>query len=75
VEAVGQLSAECVTDAQGSVLRVRIEPGRYASLLQALFASRTFDPAWGLHSLDLSLVQGNLLDLVDAETRAWPARR
>ena len=31
-------------------------------------------PGWGLHRLDLSLPQGNILDVVEAETGAWAKR-
>jgi hypothetical protein len=73
-EYIGQASAECVSDADGSVLRVHIEPGVGAEALRSLFASRTMLPTWGLHSLDMSLVLGNLLDDLDAQTRSWSAR-
>ena len=71
VEALNQLSGECVTDDLGSVLRIRIEPGPYAPLLQAGLARGATIPGWGLHILDMSLVQGDILDVVDAETAAW----
>lgn len=75
VEAVNQLSGECVTDALGSVLRIRVEEGPYAPLLQAGLARGSTLPGWGLHILDMSLVQGNIFDVVDAETAAWARRR
>lgn len=74
VEAVGQLSAECVADKAGAVLRVTIEPGRYADLLTLLFDHATTTPSWGLHTLDISLVQGNMLDLIGGQSAAWMRR-
>jgi hypothetical protein len=31
-------------------------------------------PGWGVHPLDLSLVQGNILDVLDAEIATWQAQ-
>ncbi|MGI4880402.1 MAG: hypothetical protein ACRYG4_23290, partial [Janthinobacterium lividum] len=73
IELVGQLSAECVADDRGNVLRVTIEPGRFADQLAAGFARSTNNGGWGLHSLDLGLPQGNILDVVAAETATWQA--
>ena len=75
VEVVGQLSAACVTDDQGSVLRVRVEPGRYGDLLKATEASVTRLPNWGLHVVDVSFTAGNLRDLVAAQSAAWTAAK
>ncbi len=71
MEVLGQLSAACVTDAQGTVLRVTIEPGRFARLLQ--LALRSEHPGWGLHVMDVSLTQGNILDVIAAQSAAWSA--
>jgi hypothetical protein len=30
---------------------------------------------WGLHLIDANLTIGNLLDIVDAESTAWVAKR
>lgn len=76
VEVKGQLSAECVTDAQGAVLRIRIEPSRYQGLLSAAFDRLASDRlSWGLHPLDISLAQGNMLAMIGAQTEAWARRR
>jgi hypothetical protein len=37
-------------------------------------AESVFLPSWGLHVLDMPLTQGSLLDMVDAQARAWTAR-
>ena len=76
VEVKGQLSAECVTDAAGAVLRIRIEPSRYQGLLTAAFDRLASDRvSWGLHPLDISLVQGNMLAMIGAQTETWLARK
>lgn len=72
IETIGQLSAECVRDERGHVLRVRIEPGRHADLLEAALDRRAAaGPTWGLHAFDIALVQGNLIDLIGAQAAAW----
>lgn len=76
IETVGQLSADCFTDATGTVLRIHIEPGPNADLLTyALSRAASAAPGWGLHPLDISLVQGNMLDLIASQSAAWLARR
>jgi hypothetical protein len=75
VELVGQLSAECVADAQGAVLRVHVEPGPAAGLLGQVLERYSPAPAWGVHPLDISLVQGNMIDLIASQTTAWLARK
>jgi len=72
--AVEGLSAECVTDAGGSVLRVRALPGPNAAMLQTVLGATARVPGWGLHTLDVGLTQGTLLDLVETQSRAWTAR-
>lgn len=72
VEMLGQLTAECVTDGAGSVLRIRIEPTQYADVLDYVFGRyASASPGWGLHPLDISLVQGNMLDMIGAQATAW----
>ncbi|HTZ71065.1 MAG TPA: DUF3089 domain-containing protein [Acetobacteraceae bacterium] len=73
IDVEGQLSARCVADAQGNVLRVTIEPSRFARWLRiAIRDGAGDDPGgWGLHALDLDLTQGNVLDRVAQETTTW----
>lgn len=75
VELVGFLTAECVADAQGAVLRVRIEPSPAATLLDTLMKQYSQRPGWGEHGLDINLVQGNMIDLIGSQTAAWLARK
>ena len=74
VHVVGQLAAQCVKDSSGDVLSVTIEPTPLAPLLQAGLPKYELGPGWGLHRLDLSLPQGDVLGLVDAQTRTWLAK-
>lgn len=72
IEAIGQLSAECVRDGRGSVLRIRIEPGRHADLMEAALGRQAAAaPGWGLHALDIGLVQGSMIDLIARQSAAW----
>jgi hypothetical protein len=75
IEMAGQLSGECVTDTQGAVLRVRVEPGPNAELLRLGLQRYSPAPPWGLHPLDISLVQGNMIELIGQQSRAWLANR
>jgi len=75
VELAGQLTAQCVADAQGAVLRVHIEPGPAAGLLGVVMQRYSPAPGWGEHPLDISLVQGNMIDLIASQTGAWLARK
>lgn len=75
VEMAGQLTGECVSDKDGTVLRVSVEPGAYADLLKGFLDRSRVLPGWGLHKLDVNLVQGDLLDLVDAQSKTWAAKR
>jgi hypothetical protein len=73
VETIGQMSAECIADAGGTVLRIRIEPSKYADLLKtSLGRASSAAPDWGLHPLDISLVQGNVIDMIEAQAANWP---
>jgi predicted alpha/beta hydrolase family esterase len=75
VELIGQESAECVVDARSAVLRVRVEPGPLAPILSAGLARiGAFGEGWGLHPLDISLVEGNMIDLIASQGAAWSAR-
>jgi hypothetical protein len=75
IEVSGQLSAACVADAQGDVLRISILPSSFAGLLGRTLGAISSTPGWGLHRVDINLVQGNILDLLDAQTLAWHGPR
>ncbi len=75
VELIGQLSGECVTDAQGSVLRISLEESKFKDLLQVILTRGAVASGWGLHPLDVPLTLGDLLDLTEAQSKAWIAAR
>ena len=69
----GQLSGRCVADAQGDALRINVDPGRYAELLGDALDEAVIASGWGLHRLDVNLVQGNIVDLLAAQAESWSA--
>jgi hypothetical protein len=74
VALVGQLSGACKADALGDVLRVTVLPSKFAERLTASLDRGGAYPDWGLHRLDVALVQGNMVDVVAAESAAWAGR-
>ncbi|MEH3106082.1 MAG: DUF3089 domain-containing protein [Sphingomonas fennica] len=73
VESVGQMSAECRTDAAGAVLRVRVNEGPMAGIAAGWLGARPLPAAWGYHALDIALVQGNLIELIRQQAARWVA--
>ncbi len=73
----GLLSGECVSDAHGSYLAVtvnaeRADP-RTDDIIGDIVLGGQVQANWGLHLIDMNLVMGNLLDLVDTQSKAWLA--
>lgn len=71
VEQLGQLAADCVTDKGGATLRIHVEPGIFAGIIKQGLANTSKLPGWGLHALDYSLTQGDLIDDVEASSATW----
>lgn len=65
------VSGRCRTTASFSWLDVQFDPE--ISALRPSFGART-GPAWGLHTGDVSLALGDLVDLVAEQSAAWVAR-
>jgi hypothetical protein len=75
VEALGQLSGVCQSDSTGAnILVVTVEPGKFATADTTLLKAAEVAPGWGIHPQDLALVQGNILDVLDAEIATWQAK-
>jgi pimeloyl-ACP methyl ester carboxylesterase len=70
-EVIGGLSAECVSDASGANLRVKVLPGPHAEALMTTLKKSQHVAGWGLHNNDVALYLGNILDLIDLETQTW----
>lgn len=71
VESIGQLSGSCKTDARGNAFRATVDPGPWATDTRALLKKSEIRTGWGLHLRDIALVQGNMLDVLDAEIAIW----
>jgi hypothetical protein len=73
----GLLSGECVSDAHGSYLAVTVNADpkdpRAGDIIGDVVIGGQVQANWGLHLIDMNLVMGNLLDIVDAQSKAWLA--
>jgi DUF3089 family protein len=73
-EALGQLTGVCQADSTGAnIFVVTVQPGQFASANTASLKTAEVAPGWGIHPLDIALVQGNILDVLDAEILTWQA--
>ena len=48
---------------------------KYADRLRGSLQRYSPTPTWGLHPLDISLVQGNMISLIERQTKAWQTRQ
>jgi hypothetical protein len=75
VEALGQFSGVCKSDSTGAnIFVVTVEPGKLATANTAILKAAEVAPGWGVHPQDIGLVQGNILDVLDAEIATWQAK-
>ncbi|MGA2777648.1 MAG: DUF3089 domain-containing protein [Steroidobacteraceae bacterium] len=79
VSVPGLLSAECATTDQFNYLAVSVHADSSDVRTSDIPGDLTHDGVvltdWGLHLIDANLTIGNLLDVVDAEAKAWMAKR
>lgn len=79
VSVPGLLTAQCKTNEFATYLEVTVNgnPGdpRIDDITGDIGAVGKPLANWGLHLIDVNLTMGNLLDLVDAQSRAYRARR
>ena len=77
VKVPGLLSAECVSNANGSYLAVTVNADpkdpRTDDIIGDVVIGGKVQANWGLHLIDMNLTMGNLVDLVDAQSKAWRA--
>jgi hypothetical protein len=50
-----------------------VKPGQFAVADTAILKAEDIGGGWGLHPQDIALVQGNILDVLDAEIVTWQA--
>lgn len=68
---LAQYSGSCKADAKGNAFYVTADAGPMAERYTALLKLSELRAGWGLHVRDIPLVQGNMLDVLDAELAAW----
>jgi Protein of unknown function (DUF3089) len=74
VEALGQLSGVCQANSSGAnIFVVTVVPGMFAAANTAALKAAEVAPGWGIHPQDIALVQGNIMDVLDAEIATWQA--
>ena len=71
VEYADQVTGGCKELPAGNGFRVSVPPGPHAKEIDALMLRAQKRQGWGLHGLDIFLVQGNMLSVIAAESNAW----
>jgi hypothetical protein len=79
VSVPGLLSAKCATNENATYLEITVngkaDDPRVDDITGDLGAVGKPIAAWGLHLIDVNLAMGNLLDLVEAQSKAYRSRR
>jgi hypothetical protein len=77
VSVPGLLTAECVSNENGSYLAVSVHPDPAGSRVNDIAGDVVFDGRvlqnWGLHLIDVNLAMGNLIDIVGQQSKAYVA--
>ena len=71
----GLVSGECMTRGPFTYLAVHVAAGGLAPVMAPAMVGDAAYPEWGLHVMDVHLVQGDLVRLVAAQADAWAAGR
>jgi hypothetical protein len=79
VSVPGMLTAECVSDEHGSYLAVTVhsDPANHRAkdIVGDVVVNGQVLSDWGLHLIDVNLTQGNLIDIVHQEAKAYQSGR
>jgi hypothetical protein len=79
VSVPGLLSGQCVDKNGFSYLEVHVAGNpadpRLDDIAGDVMANGQVNAAWGLHLIDANLAMGNLVDIVDAESKAYLAKK
>jgi hypothetical protein len=80
VKVPGLIETECVTNARGSYLAVRIDADPRDARTDVINGDVLDDAGrpsaqWGLHLIDVNLSMGDLIDIVERQGRSWRAPR
>ena len=75
VSVPGMLTAECVANDSGSYLAVSVhgDPAgpRASDIVGDVISNGRVLPEWGLHLIDVNLTMGNLLDIVERQSKTY----
>lgn len=75
----GLLSGVCATSGAVSYLSVQVSPASAPELAETVAGTATIGdvayPEWGFHVVDMAIVQGDLLEMVRRQRRAYTRRR
>jgi Protein of unknown function (DUF3089) len=74
VEAIGQFTGTCQANSGANIFVVTVLAGQFSAQNTGILKAAEVAPGWGVHPLDISLVQGNILDVLDAEIATWQAQ-
>ncbi len=69
----GLVTGQCVTRGGFTYLAVHVGTGELAKIFDPATVGDAAYPEWGMHVMDIHLVQGNLVRMVAAQTRSWTA--
>ena len=69
IKAPGLLSAECVEKDGFNYLAVTVNADPATPRIDDIKGDLT--PQWGLHLIDVNLVMGNLIEMIDSQTKAY----
>jgi Protein of unknown function (DUF3089) len=73
-ELLGQFSGSCQMDSSGAnIFVITVKATQFATADAAILKADDIGGGWGLHPQDIALVQGNILDVLDAEIVTWQA--
>lgn len=79
VSVPGLLTAECVTNEQGSYLAVKVNGNpadpRADDIAGDVVVAGQVQADWGLHLIDVNLAMGNLVDIVGQQAKAYLAKQ
>ena len=75
VSVPGMLTAQCVSDERGSYLAITVhgDPAdpRTDDITGDVVVNGKVQPDWGLHLIDVSVAMGNLIDIVNQQSKAY----
>jgi hypothetical protein len=78
VSVPGMLTAQCASNDNATYLEVTVQAdpsgGRTDDIIGDLRGNGGVQANWGLHLVDVNLAMGNLLDVVDQQSKAWLAK-